>query len=77
MSACLLTRIRRNACSDEVARIAPRELLTNDEADPFGLHRAKSVPVSAIPSTAFDRKNAEERAANDIFKVSVFHSVGF
>ncbi|MBN1777693.1 MAG: DNA mismatch repair protein MutS [Clostridiales bacterium] len=60
---------------DEVSRIAPRELLTNDEqalSDCIG----EVLPVSAIPSVAFDRKNAE-RELTEHFEAAFSTALGF
>ena len=60
---------------DEVSRIAPREVLTNDEgalADCIG----EELPVSAIPSVAFDKKNAE-RELLEHFEVAFSTALGF
>jgi DNA mismatch repair protein MutS len=60
---------------DEFSRIAPREVLTNDEqalADCVG----ETVPVSDLPSAAFDHKNAEEELRRH-FQAAFSTALGF
>ena len=60
---------------DEVARIEPRELLTNDE-QALMVAIGGQLPVSAIPSVAFDKKNAEKEI-KDHFGVAFTAALGF
>jgi len=60
---------------DELSRIAPRELLTNDEQALAGCAGGE-LPVSAIPSAAFDKKNAE-RELKEHFEVAFSTALGF
>ncbi len=43
---------------DELIRIAPQEILTNDEAT-LATYLQQTLAVSQLPSSAFERKNAE------------------
>ncbi|MBE0601216.1 MAG: DNA mismatch repair protein MutS, partial [Firmicutes bacterium] len=60
---------------DEIARIAPREILTNDEQALFDCVGGE-LPVSAIPSVAFDKKNAEKELCGH-FHVAFAAALGF
>jgi len=60
---------------DELSRVAPREVLTNDEqalTDCIG----ESLPVSDLPATAFDHKNAEEELRRH-FQAAFSTALGF
>ena len=73
-NVCLLPDAKKRL-RDEFSRIAPRELLTNDEQALIACI-GESVPVSAIPSTAFDRKNAEKEIRQH-FQAAFSTAMGF
>ena len=60
---------------DEIARIAPREILTNDEQTLAELVGGE-LPVSAIPAVAFDKKNAEKEL-REHFEAAFATALGF
>ncbi len=60
---------------DEFVRIAPREVLTNDETA-LGECMGEPVPVSAMPSTAFDKKHAESELSEH-FMTTFVNPLGF
>ncbi len=60
---------------DELARIAPREMLVSDEQALLDAIK-EELPVSDIPSVAFDRKNAE-RELKEHFQVAFLNALGF
>ena len=73
-NVCLLPEAKKRL-RDEFSRIAPRELLTNDEKALSGCI-GEPLPVSAIPSIAFDRKNAEEEISAH-FETAFSAALGF
>ena len=60
---------------DEIARIAPREMLTSDDQALFDCI-GEEVPVSAIPTVAFDKKNAEKELCEH-FQTAFTKALGF
>ena len=73
-NVCTLT-VAKKRLRDEFSRIAPREVLANDEhalTDCIGEY----VPVSPIPGTAFDRKNAQ-RELLEHFQTAFTGALGF
>ncbi len=73
-NVCLLSDAGKRL-RDEFSRISPREVLTNDEQALSGCI-GEPVPVSAIPSAAFDRKNAEEEL-REHFQAAFSTALGF
>ncbi|MFH1513610.1 MAG: DNA mismatch repair protein MutS [Bacillota bacterium] len=73
-NVCLLPDAKKRL-RDEFSRIAPHEVLTNDEQalnDCIG----GDVPVSAISGTAYDRRNAEDEL-REHFKSAFATALGF
>ena len=65
----------RKKLRDEIARIAPREMLTSDEQALLECI-GEAVPVSAIPTVAFDKKNAEKELCEH-FQTAFAKALGF